>query len=82
MRRIHQRIASTWLRKQANRKPSNRQRAKNRQVFNAMENGGLLSVSEIAKRARMSERDTLVALGWLKKGGIVWEQHRMYERVR
>jgi len=81
MRRIHQRIASTWLRKQAV-KISDRQRAKNRQVFNAMTVGDLLSVSEIAKRARMSERDTLVALGWLKKGGIVWEQHRMYERVK
>jgi hypothetical protein len=81
MRRIHQRIASTWLRKQAV-KISDRQRAKNRQVFNAMTVGDLLSVSEIAKRARMSERDTLVALGWLKKGGLVWEQHRMYERVK
>lgn len=78
---MYKRIASAWLRKQAV-KISDRQRAKNRQVFNAMTVGDLLSVSEIAKRARMSERDTLVALGWLKKGGIVWEQHRMYERVK
>ena len=81
MRRIHQRVASAWLRKQAG-KPSARQRAKNRQVFNAMEKGKLYSVSEIAKRAQMSERDTLVALASLKEGGIIWEQHRMYERAK
>lgn len=77
---MYKRIAHLWLKKQA--RVSEKQRALNRKVFNAMTKDEYHSIGEIAKRSRLSERDTLKGLNSLKQGGLVWENHRLYMRVK
>ena len=77
---MYKRVAQAWLEKQA--RVSEKQRALNRKVFNAMTKNEWHTISHIAKGARLSERDTLKGLNSLKKGGLVWEDHRLYMRVR
>ena len=77
---MYKRIAQIWLRKQA--RVSEKQRALNRKVFNAMTKDEWHTITHISKGARLSERDTLKGLNSLKQGGLVWEDHRLYMRVR
>ena len=77
---MYRRVAQAWLEKQA--RVSEKQRALNRKVFNAMTKDEWHTISHISKGARLSERDTIKALNSLKQGGIVWEDHRLYMRVR
>ena len=66
---MYKRVALSWLEKQA--RVSERQRALNRKVFNAMVKDEWHTLSHISKGARISERDTLKALNSLKQGGLV-----------
>ena len=77
---MYKRIANAWLEKQA--KVSERQKALNRKVFNAMTKDDWHNITHISKGARLSERDTLKGLNSLKQGGLVLEDHRLYKRVR
>ena len=77
---MYKRVAQAWLEKQA--RVSEKQKKLNRKVFNAMTKDEWHTISHIAKGARVSERDALKGLNSLKKGGFVWEEHRLYMRVR
>jgi predicted transcriptional regulator len=70
---MKERIASRWI--EANKK-------KAIEIFKAMPKDQWLSIFEIARLSKFSERDVVSALKILKRDGVVWENDRMYQRVR
>lgn len=70
---MKERIATRWL--EANKK-------KAIAIFKSMPKDQWLSIFEIAKLSKFSERDVVSALKILKRDGVVWENDRMYQRVR
>ena len=70
---MKERVATKWI--EANKR-------KALEIFRAMPKDQWLGIFEIARLSKYSERDVVAALKILKRDGVVWENDRMYQRVR
>lgn len=68
-----QRVAEKWV--QANKK-------KAIAIFKAMPKNEWVSIFEMASLSGFSEKEVVSAIKILLRDGVVWEQDRMYKRVR